>query len=132
MAQGQLNGPRKFARATFSCQGRLRGKAPHPDKKMWAWQIFLAHLVGPGPFLASGQLSLVVRGVRENEGFLEFATFFGKGACWVKLGRNVDIWDQNGGAKKTRAEKLCRKVVECCQTEPRRPNIDPKTMLDSV
>ena len=65
--QGQLNGPRKFARATFSCQGRLRGKAPHPDKKMWAWQIFLAHLVGPGPFLASGQLSLVVRGGRDNE-----------------------------------------------------------------
>ena len=75
MAQGQLNGPRKFARATFSCQGRLRGKAPHPDKKMWAWQIFLAHLVGPGPFLASGQLSLVVRGGRDNERFSKFATF---------------------------------------------------------
>ena len=28
---------------------------------MWAWQLFLAHFVGPGPFLASGQLSLVVR-----------------------------------------------------------------------
>ena len=65
-------GPTKWAKKI--CQGHiflsgpLEGQAPHPDKKMWAWQIFLAHLVGPGPFLASGQLSLVVRGVHENEG----------------------------------------------------------------
>ena len=105
MDQGQQNGPRKVARATFSCQGHLRGKAPHPDKKMWAWQLFLAHFVGPGPFLASGQLSLVVRGGRDNERFSKFATLFEKGVFWVKFEENLLIWGQNRNDKKMRAEK---------------------------
>ena len=95
MDQGQQNGPKKIARATFSCQGRLRGKAPHPDKKMWAWQLFLAHFVGPSPFLASGQLSLVVRGGRDNERFSKFATLFEKGAFWIKFEENRSIWGRN-------------------------------------
>ena len=89
MDQGQQNGPRKVARATFSCQGHLRGKAPHPDKKMRAWQLFLAHFVGPGPFLASGQLSLVVRGGRDNERFSKNAPLLRKvrfGSIWNKIG----------------------------------------------
>ena len=105
MDQGQQNGPRKVARATFSYQGHLRGKAPHPDKKMWAWQLFLAHFVGPGPFLASGQLSLVVRGGRDNERFSKFATLFEKGAFWVKFEENLPIWYQHRKDKKMRAEK---------------------------
>ena len=59
MDQGQQNGPRKVARPTFSCQDEGLCPSSGPDKKMWPWQLFLAHFVGPGPFLASGQLSLV-------------------------------------------------------------------------
>ena len=61
MDQGQQNGPRKIARPTFSCQDGGLCPSSGPDKKMWPWQLFLAHFLGPGPFLASGQLSLVVR-----------------------------------------------------------------------
>ena len=62
---------------------------------MWAWQLFLAHFVGPGPFLASGQLSLVVRGGRDNERFSKFATLFEKGAFLLKLEQNLPIWGRN-------------------------------------
>ena len=53
---------------------------------MQVWQLFLAHLVGPGPFLTGVQLSLVVWGGRDNERFSKYATFLGKGAFWL-------IWD---------------------------------------
>ena len=93
MDQGQQNGRRKVARATFSCQGHLRGKAPHPDKKMWAWQLFLAHFVGPGPFLASGQLSLVVRGgrdikkiMKDSQNLQPFLRKVHFGSNWSKIG----------------------------------------------
>ena len=89
MDQGQQNEPRKVARPTFSCQDEGLCPSSGPDKKMWPWQLFLAHFVGPGPFLASGQLSLVVRGGRDNERFSKFATLFEKGAflsIWSKIG----------------------------------------------
>ena len=76
-----------------------------PDKKIWPWELFLAHFVGPGPFLASGQLSLVVWDGRDNERFSESATLFEKGAFWVKFEENRSIWGRNINDKKTRAEK---------------------------
>ena len=95
MEQGQLNGPRNVARPTFSCQDEGLCPSSGPDKKMWPWQLFLAHFVGPGPFLASGQLSLVVRGGRDNERFSKFATLFEKGAFLFKLEQNLPIWGRN-------------------------------------
>ena len=92
MDQDQQNGPRKVARPTFSCQDEGLCPSSGPDKKMWPWQLFLAYFVGPGPFLASGQLSLVVRGGRDNERFSKFATLFEKGAFVVKLEQNRPIW----------------------------------------
>ena len=97
---------------------------------MWAWQLFLAHFVGLGPFLASGQLSLVVRGGRDNERFSKFATLLEKGAFLLKLEQNLSIWGRNRKDKKTRAEKGFRTAVEFCVMDKRRPNFDPKTRLD--
>ena len=105
MDQVQQNGPRKVARPTFSCQDEGLCPSSGPDKKMWPWQLFLAHFVGPGPFLASGQLSLVVRGGRDNERFSKFATLFEKGVFYVKFEENLPIWSQNRNDKKMRAEK---------------------------
>ena len=68
-------------------------------------------------------------GARKRK-ILGICNFSEKGVFGVKLAPNLDMWDQNGGAKKMRAEKLCRKPVEFCEMEPRRPNIDPKTGLD--
>ena len=97
---------------------------------MWPWQLFLAHFVGPGPFLASGQLSLVVQGGRDNERFSKFATLFEKGAFWVKLKQYRDIWGRNRQDKKARAEKWFRTAVEFCEMDKRRPSFDLKTRLD--
>ena len=62
---------------------------------MWAWQLVLAHFVGLGPFLASGQLSLVVRGGRDNERFSKIASFFEKGVNFVKLKQNGALLGRN-------------------------------------
>ena len=78
-------------RANKMGQEKLPG--PHFLVRMtgFAHQVALAHFVGPGPFLASGQLSLVVRGGRDNQRFSKFATLFEKVAFLAKLEQNRPI-----------------------------------------